>query len=82
MTNLCDPAVANDEATEDMCLIDLEDRVIKRFMDTFGTGKIVGNVEYEYEFARVLVQEIGQSEKIHTFTLVKRYGNWFLFRFQ
>jgi hypothetical protein len=81
MTNLCDPAVQNDNATEDICFVELEDRVLKQFMKKFENGEIVGDVEYEYDFAYINVRGIDKSNKIYTFTLVNRYGNWFLFRF-
>ena len=50
-------------------------------MKKFESGEIVGNVEYEYDFAYVNVRGIDKSDKIYTFTLINRYGNWFLFRF-
>jgi hypothetical protein len=82
MMNLCDPSVLNDYTTENMCFIELEERVIKRFMEQFESGEIVGDVEFEHDFAYVNVIGIDKSDKIHTFTLIERYGNWFLFSFE
>jgi len=82
MTNLCDPLLMNDETTENICLIELENHVIQRFRNRFEKAVIVGDVSYEYNFARVNLRGIDDEDEMRTFTLVKRYGNWFLFSFQ
>jgi hypothetical protein len=82
MTNLCDPLLMNDDTTENICLLELENHVIQRFRNRFEKAIIVGDVDYESNFARVNLRGIDDEDETGTFTLVKRYGNWFLFGFQ
>jgi hypothetical protein len=82
MSNLCDPKVYNDEAVEKLCFIEINDRVIRKFTNDFINGKVVGEVEYEQSYAKVKVTGIKNSTRVKTFTLIKRYGNWFLYSFR
>jgi hypothetical protein len=79
MINLCDPCLLNDKKTEDLCFIESED--IPKFRKEFRGALIVGEVQYQYKFARVTVsraERLGDS----IIVLVRRYGNWYLYEIE
>lgn len=75
MCNICDPRVMNDEKSEDLCFIAPED--IPRFRKEYGSVSIAGEVEYEFEYARVTLAGTGGADGT-TIVLVNRFGNWYL----
>jgi hypothetical protein len=76
MCNLCDPRLMNDEKTEDLCFIMEED--VPRFRKEYGNATIAGEIEFQYEYARVTLAGTGGGGQTDI-VLVARYGNWYLF---
>ncbi len=74
---LQDPGMQADKAIYDICTL-VTKREMKKFCDFYKDGRIVGDVEYINNFARVKISGVNQEDTIYTVTLAKRYGNWFL----
>jgi len=79
LNNLCDPLLENDDYTESICLIEDPEKkkwVIKEFKDArlFSMVNDRGDI-YTIKMINI---EGGHSKDVNL-TLIKRYGNWYLY---